>query len=252
MPDGLLDVHGQPRRIVATICERHRAIQELHTAGRSLRGIGRDLDLDYYSVRRYARTANVGELLVKVTQRRTKLDDYKPCIYRRFTEGCHNARQLFREVREVREVRDQGFPGERTTVSRYVRLLREGMVTTPPPQHCPSPGEPCAGSRLIPSAYDPTKPSASRRSAQPAPNSMPRRSRPHLRQPHARAPRRRPSRLDCSHRSGSPTAPEPVRQRTPARPRRGHRRPIQLLELWPGGRPGHESQAPQARQVRPS
>ncbi|MFF8717721.1 ISL3 family transposase [Streptomyces sp. NPDC015184] len=29
MPDGLLDVHGRPRRIVATIRERHRAVQEL-------------------------------------------------------------------------------------------------------------------------------------------------------------------------------------------------------------------------------
>ncbi|MEU2358978.1 transposase [Streptomyces misionensis] len=133
MPDGLLDVHGRPRCIVATIRERHRAVQELHAAGRSLRGISRDLDLDYYSVRRYARTENVDELLVKVTQRRTKLDDYKPYIYRRFTEGCHNARQLFREVR------DQGCPGERAMVSRYVRLLREGMVTTPPPPARPKP-----------------------------------------------------------------------------------------------------------------
>ncbi|WP_164495592.1 transposase (plasmid) [Streptomyces sp. NBC_01732] len=133
VPDGFLDVHGRPRRIVATIRERHRAVQELRATGRSLRGISRDLDLDYYSVRRYARTANVDELLVKVTQRRTKLDDYKPYIYQRFTEGCHNARQLFREVR------DQGFPGERTTVSRYVRLLREGMVTTPPLPALPKP-----------------------------------------------------------------------------------------------------------------
>nr|WP_161981763.1 ISL3 family transposase [Streptomyces sp. TM32] len=133
VPDGFLDVHGRTRRIVATIRERHRAVHKLRAAGRSLCGISRDLDLDYYSVRRYARTENVEELLVKVTQRRTKLDDYKPYIYRRFTEGCHNARQLFREVR------DQGFPGERTAVRRYVRLLREGMVTTPPLPALPKP-----------------------------------------------------------------------------------------------------------------
>ncbi|MFD0297655.1 transposase [Streptomyces sp. NPDC127118] len=53
VPDGFLDVHGRPRRIVATIRERHRAVQELRATGRSLRGISRDLDLDYYSVRRY-------------------------------------------------------------------------------------------------------------------------------------------------------------------------------------------------------
>ncbi|MGW7310807.1 transposase [Streptomyces sp. NPDC054835] len=117
-PDEMLDVRGRPRRIVATIRERHQAVHELLAQGRSLRGISRDLHLDYYSVRRYARTANVNELLVKVTQRRTLLDDYKPYIYQRFVQGCRNASQLHREVCE------QGFPGDRSR--RY--LLR------PPPQ----------------------------------------------------------------------------------------------------------------------
>lgn len=72
----MLDVRGRPRRIVATIRERHREVHELLTQGRSLCGISRDLDLDYYAVRRYANTANVDELLVKLTQRRTLLDDY--------------------------------------------------------------------------------------------------------------------------------------------------------------------------------
>ncbi|MFG3531908.1 ISL3 family transposase [Streptomyces sp. NPDC047917] len=76
-PDGMLDIRGRPRRIVATIRERHRAVQELFPQGRSLRGISRDLELDYYAVRRYARTSDVDELLVKVTQRRTLLDDHK-------------------------------------------------------------------------------------------------------------------------------------------------------------------------------
>lgn len=132
-PDGMLDVRGRPRRIVATIRERHRAVQELLAQGRSLRGISRDLDLDYYSVRRYARTADVDELLVKVTQRRTLLDDYKPYIYQRFVQGCRNASQLHREVRE------QGFPGDRSVVNSYVRLLKQGTVTAPPPPALPKP-----------------------------------------------------------------------------------------------------------------
>jgi transposase len=132
-PDGMLDVRGRPRRIVATIRERHRAVQELLAQGRSLRGISRDLDLDYYSVRRYARTADVDELLVKVTQRRTLLDDYKPYIYQRFVQGCRNASQLHREVR------GQGFPGDRSVVNSYVRLLKQGTVTAPPPPALPKP-----------------------------------------------------------------------------------------------------------------
>ncbi|MFF2506358.1 ISL3 family transposase [Streptomyces sp. NPDC058067] len=132
-PDAMLDVRGRPRRIVTTIRERHRAVQALLADGRSLRGISRDLDLDYYAVRRYARTPNVDELLVKVTQRRTLLDDYKPYIYRRFTQGCRNASQLYREVR------DQGFRGSRTGVNYYVRQLKEGTVTTAPPPALPKP-----------------------------------------------------------------------------------------------------------------
>ncbi|MFG2880698.1 ISL3 family transposase [Streptomyces sp. NPDC048337] len=86
-PDGTLDVNGRPRRIVGTIRERHRRVQELLAQGRSLRGVSRDLDLDYYAVRRYARTPDVDQLLVKVTQRRTLLDDHKPYLYERFTQG---------------------------------------------------------------------------------------------------------------------------------------------------------------------
>ncbi|WP_268240629.1 transposase [Streptomyces camponoticapitis] len=129
----MLDVRGRPRRIVATIRERHRAVQELHAQGRSLRRISRDLNLDYYAVRRYARTADVGELLVKVTQRRTLFGDYKPFIYLRFTQGCRNASQLHRDVR------DQGFPGDRSVVNSYVRLLKQGTVTAPPPPALPKP-----------------------------------------------------------------------------------------------------------------
>ncbi|GAA2974382.1 ISL3-like element IS469 family transposase [Streptomyces enissocaesilis] len=132
-PDGMLDVRGRPRRIVATIRERHGAVHGLLAQGRSLRGISRDLDLDYYAVRRYARTANVEELLVKVTQRRTLLDDYKPYIYQRFVQGCRNASQLFREVR------DQGFPGDRSVVNSYVRLLKQGTITASPPPALPKP-----------------------------------------------------------------------------------------------------------------
>ncbi|MFE1777143.1 hypothetical protein [Streptomyces sp. NPDC059008] len=139
-PDAMLDVRRRPRRIVITIRERHRAVQALLAEGRSLRGISRDLDLDYYAVRRYARTPNVDELLVKVTQRRTLLNDYKPYIYHRFTQGCRNASQLYREVR------DQGFRGSRTGVNYYVRQLRQGTIPRLRRPHFPNPDEPCAGS----------------------------------------------------------------------------------------------------------
>lgn len=71
--------------------------------------------------------------LVKVTRRRTLLDDYQPYIYQRFTQGCRNASQLHREVA------NQGFSGDRSVVTSYVRLLKEGTVTAPPPPALPKP-----------------------------------------------------------------------------------------------------------------
>ncbi|AYG78328.1 hypothetical protein DWB77_00435 [Streptomyces hundungensis] len=71
--------------------------------------------------------------MVKVTQRRTLLDDYKPYLYERFTQGCRNASLLFREVRY------QGFLGERTGVNRYIRQLKQGLETAPPTLALPKP-----------------------------------------------------------------------------------------------------------------
>ncbi len=93
----MLDVRGRPRRIVATIRERHRVVKELLAQGRTL------------------------------------LDDYKPYIHQRFTQGCRNASQLHREIR------DQGLPGDRSVVNSYVRLLKQGTVTAPPPPALPKP-----------------------------------------------------------------------------------------------------------------
>ncbi|MFD4861974.1 hypothetical protein [Streptomyces atratus] len=92
-PDGTKDVNGRPRRIVAGIRERRQVVHELLSHGCPLRGIGRDLQLDYYTVRRHGRTPDVDDLLVKITSRRTLLDDFKPYTYKRFAEGCHNADQ---------------------------------------------------------------------------------------------------------------------------------------------------------------
>ncbi|MFE2094109.1 hypothetical protein [Streptomyces sp. NPDC059460] len=80
-PDGTKDVNGCPRRIVAGIRERRQAVNELLSYGCPLRGISRDLQLDYHTVRRHARTPDVDDLLVKVTSRRTLLDDLLQAVH---------------------------------------------------------------------------------------------------------------------------------------------------------------------------
>lgn len=132
-PEGYCDVRGRPRPLVARTTERYAAVQELVAAGRSLRGISRDLDLDYYTVRRYARAGSLSELLASAIHRSTLLDEFKPDLYQQFTQGQRNASQLFRQIRQ------QGYTGSRTTVSRYLQLLKGTVVAPPPPRPIPPP-----------------------------------------------------------------------------------------------------------------
>ncbi|WP_165959676.1 ISL3 family transposase [Nonomuraea longispora] len=60
-PDGLLDVHGRERALVTRTTRRYAEVQELVAKGCSLKGISRDLNLDHYAVRRYARAAGLEE-----------------------------------------------------------------------------------------------------------------------------------------------------------------------------------------------
>ena len=127
------DANGRERRIVPQIRERYEAVQRLVARGRSLKGISRDLQLDYYTVRRHARAATVDELLVKVINRSTLLDDYKPHLHQRWNEGCRNASRLHREIQAL------GYPGGRDGVARYTRLLKSATIVPPAPRPTPRP-----------------------------------------------------------------------------------------------------------------
>ncbi|MEU3009034.1 ISL3 family transposase [Streptomyces sp. NPDC007020] len=133
LPDAECDVRGRERRIVATMRERYAAVHELLAQGRSLKGISRDLRLDYYSVRRYARAGSIDEVLVKVVNRSTLLDDYKSYLHQRWNEGCRKASQLHREVKAL------GYQGSRDGVGRYTRLLKRTTVVPPAQRSTPRP-----------------------------------------------------------------------------------------------------------------
>jgi transposase len=132
-PDGYCDVRGRPRRLVARTTERYQSVHELVAAGRSLRGISRELDLDYYAVRRYARAASLEELLAPAVCRASVLDQFKPYLHEQVSGGQRNASHLFRQIR------DQGYGGSASTVGHYVRLLNAGTVPAPPPHPVPAP-----------------------------------------------------------------------------------------------------------------
>lgn len=138
-PDGICDVLGQPRRLVARTTERYEAVQRLLAEAKSLAAIRRELSLDHGTVRRFARAGSLDELLVKAVNRTSILDPYKSYLHQRWREGCHNVPALHREVREM------GFTGDIQSVRRYFRPFKKPHSSlpksppTPPPPVRPVP-----------------------------------------------------------------------------------------------------------------
>jgi transposase len=102
--------------------ERIDQVQSLRDKGWKQKDIARQLNIHPKTVRRYLRTANP-----KATRRRTGgiLDPFKPYILQRWNEGCHNATQLFREIRE------KGFTGHESVVIIFARQLRQASGLPP-------------------------------------------------------------------------------------------------------------------------
>ena len=125
-PEGLRDVCGRDRRLVARTRDRHTAVQGLRAAGHSEREAARILGLARGTVHRFAAAASAEELLVKATSRQTKLDRYKPYLRRRWNEGITSAAALHAELQA------KGWQGSVQAVQRYVRPFR-AMTAAPPP-----------------------------------------------------------------------------------------------------------------------
>ena len=125
-PEGLRDVCGRDRRLVARTRDRHTAVHSLLAAGHSERDAARILGLARGTVHRFAAAASGEELLVKATTRPTKLDRYKPYLRRRWNEGITSAAVLHAELQA------KGWQGSVQAVQRYVRPFR-AMTAAPPP-----------------------------------------------------------------------------------------------------------------------
>ena len=125
-PEGLRDVCGRDRRLVARTQDRHVAVHGLLAAGHSERTAARILGLSRNTVHRYAAAASTGELLVKATSRASKLDRYKPYLRQRWNEGITTATVLHAELQA------RGWQGSVQAVERYVRPFR-AMTAAPPP-----------------------------------------------------------------------------------------------------------------------
>lgn len=83
-----------------------------------MNAISRTLGLVFRTVRRFARAASAEELLVGACTRTSVLDEFKPCLTRRWNQGCTNATQPHPEIRA------EGWTGSLRAVQGYLRPFR--------------------------------------------------------------------------------------------------------------------------------
>lgn len=86
--------------LMQRVTERHAEIHRLREATWTISAIARRLGLDRKTVRRYL-TSEIDVLVASARDRRPRqLDPYQPYLQQRFTDGCTNAAQLYREIHE--------------------------------------------------------------------------------------------------------------------------------------------------------
>lgn len=111
---------------------RYESVMELVRKGVSQREISSSLGVDRRTVRRWTRACGFPER--KPVHRRSAIDEYCAYLDQRCNEGCHNAAQLWREMRDL------GFCGTSSGVrhwiqqrhGRKIRSRREPIPPKPP------------------------------------------------------------------------------------------------------------------------
>jgi transposase len=124
-----------PRSAQAIRAQRARAAQRqercaracaLHTQGLGVRQIGRELGLARNTVRKYVRFPAARPPASTLRPRRPRgLDPFLEYLHRRWTEGCHNSRQLFREIQA------QGYSGGAWGVKALAAQWRVNLPALP-------------------------------------------------------------------------------------------------------------------------
>jgi transposase len=101
----------------ARLSEQYEAIQRLHHAGADVADIARTVGVSRRTVYRYR--ALPEPPTPKQPHRRWRvLDPYEDYLLRRWQEGCHNGRRLWREIRTL------GFAYGESNVARFLAPLR--------------------------------------------------------------------------------------------------------------------------------
>lgn len=109
---------GQTQARLLRKWKRYQRVQELHAQGMSLRKIGEAMGLARHTVRKYFRQPPDPPLPTPRPLRSSLLDPSEDSLLERWSQGCHNAAQLFREFQE------KGFRGANTLVRASLGHLR--------------------------------------------------------------------------------------------------------------------------------
>ena len=121
---------GAPTALVTRIQERYAAVQELIASGTGHKPAARQLGLALNTVKRYARAASAEDLLESAA-RPSNLDDFKPYLHQRISQGQASPVRLFEEIHS------QGYTGSKANVRDYIRRhtswARAFSATPPPP-----------------------------------------------------------------------------------------------------------------------
>lgn len=112
------------------VAEHYADIQRLTTAGETISGIARRLGITCIMVRRYRFAAAPPQR--DYARRASQRDPYEPYLRRRWTEGCRNGLQLWREIRA------QGYPGTSRQASRWAQERRAEPAPSTPRRHLPA------------------------------------------------------------------------------------------------------------------
>jgi transposase len=97
--------------------ERYQQVMELHNSGHSQVAIGEALGMSRKTVRRWLRSQGFPERKPP-SGRHSHVREFDEYLRRRWEQRCHNATQLFREIRA------RGYRGSRQMVSHYVSSWR--------------------------------------------------------------------------------------------------------------------------------
>lgn len=114
---------AQARRLVL-----HAKVHRLRRAGLPIKTIGWQLKMSRMTVYRYLSFAQLPERAAKKLPP-SILEPYVGYLTERWKAGCRNASQLWREIV------NQGYPGSRRQVSRWVAERREQPLPTVPDRY---------------------------------------------------------------------------------------------------------------------